>query len=71
MDLEPYQPLPCVSYNGFLFKTASMTRAVTERKAKEGTCKNPKTLKLTCCEGAKENLSQNTIVSIVLDHNKH
>ncbi|XP_013863478.1 arf-GAP with Rho-GAP domain, ANK repeat and PH domain-containing protein 1 [Austrofundulus limnaeus] len=35
MDLEPYQPLPCVSYNGFLSKTASMTRAVTERKSKE------------------------------------
>ncbi|KAM4742821.1 arf-GAP with Rho-GAP domain, ANK repeat and PH domain-containing protein 1 isoform 2-T2 [Anableps anableps] len=35
MDLKHYQPPPCVSYNGFLFKTASMGRAVTERKVKE------------------------------------
>ncbi|XP_047247047.1 arf-GAP with Rho-GAP domain, ANK repeat and PH domain-containing protein 1-like isoform X4 [Girardinichthys multiradiatus] len=35
MDLEHYQPPPSVSYNGFLFKTASMGRAVTERKVKE------------------------------------
>ena len=36
MDLSHYQPSPCVSHNGFLFKTASMARAVTERKGKEG-----------------------------------
>uniref|UniRef100_A0A3Q1C9K9 ArfGAP with RhoGAP domain, ankyrin repeat and PH domain 1 n=1 Tax=Amphiprion ocellaris TaxID=80972 RepID=A0A3Q1C9K9_AMPOC len=35
MDPVSYQPPPCVSHNGFLFKTASMARAVTERKAKE------------------------------------
>ncbi|XP_037835148.1 arf-GAP with Rho-GAP domain, ANK repeat and PH domain-containing protein 1 isoform X2 [Kryptolebias marmoratus] len=35
MDLQHYQPSPCVSYNGFLSKTASMTRAVTECKPKE------------------------------------
>ncbi|XP_015241666.1 PREDICTED: arf-GAP with Rho-GAP domain, ANK repeat and PH domain-containing protein 1 [Cyprinodon variegatus] len=35
MDLEHYQPPPTVSYNGFLHKTASMGRAVTERKVKE------------------------------------
>uniref|UniRef100_A0A8C5GBV1 ArfGAP with RhoGAP domain, ankyrin repeat and PH domain 1 n=1 Tax=Gouania willdenowi TaxID=441366 RepID=A0A8C5GBV1_GOUWI len=35
--MEPvhYPPAPCVSHNGFLFKTASMARAVTERKARE------------------------------------
>lgn len=31
-----YSAPPCVSHNGFLFKTASMSRAVTERKAREG-----------------------------------
>uniref|UniRef100_A0A8C2ZN69 ArfGAP with RhoGAP domain, ankyrin repeat and PH domain 1 n=1 Tax=Cyclopterus lumpus TaxID=8103 RepID=A0A8C2ZN69_CYCLU len=30
-----YSAPPCVSHNGFLFKTASMARAITERKAKE------------------------------------
>ncbi|XP_072248713.1 arf-GAP with Rho-GAP domain, ANK repeat and PH domain-containing protein 1 isoform X3 [Leuresthes tenuis] len=35
MDLSHYQPSPCVSHNGFLFKTASMARAITERKGKE------------------------------------
>ncbi|XP_041850481.1 arf-GAP with Rho-GAP domain, ANK repeat and PH domain-containing protein 1-like isoform X2 [Melanotaenia boesemani] len=35
MDLSHYKPPPCVSYNGFLFKTASMARAITERKTKE------------------------------------
>ncbi|KAF7219514.1 arf-GAP with Rho-GAP domain, ANK repeat and PH domain-containing protein 1 isoform X1 [Nothobranchius furzeri] len=35
MDLQHYQPSPCASYNGFLFKTASLTRAVTECKARE------------------------------------
>ncbi|KAM6933000.1 arf-GAP with Rho-GAP domain, ANK repeat and PH domain-containing protein 1 [Xenentodon cancila] len=30
-----YQPPPCVSYNGFLFKTASMARAIPERKGRE------------------------------------
>lgn len=36
METEPYLPPPCVSHNGFLFKTASMARAITERKAREG-----------------------------------
>lgn len=36
MDPEPYPLPPSVSHNGFLFKTASMARPVTERKAKEG-----------------------------------
>uniref|UniRef100_A0A1A7XFN8 ArfGAP with RhoGAP domain, ankyrin repeat and PH domain 1 n=1 Tax=Iconisemion striatum TaxID=60296 RepID=A0A1A7XFN8_9TELE len=35
MDLQHYQPSPCASYNGFLFKTASLTRVVTEFKARE------------------------------------
>ncbi|KAK5929221.1 hypothetical protein CgunFtcFv8_010470 [Champsocephalus gunnari] len=35
MDPRHYLPAPCVSHNGFLFKTASMARAITERKAKE------------------------------------
>ncbi|XP_071058265.1 arf-GAP with Rho-GAP domain, ANK repeat and PH domain-containing protein 1-like isoform X2 [Pseudochaenichthys georgianus] len=35
MDTRHYLPAPCVSHNGFLFKTASMARAITERKAKE------------------------------------
>ncbi|XP_061575191.1 arf-GAP with Rho-GAP domain, ANK repeat and PH domain-containing protein 1-like isoform X2 [Cololabis saira] len=35
MEPKHYQPPPCVSYNGFLFKTASMARAITERKGKE------------------------------------
>ncbi|KAM4589452.1 arf-GAP with Rho-GAP domain, ANK repeat and PH domain-containing protein 1 isoform 1-T1 [Fundulus diaphanus] len=35
MNLEHYQPPPSVSYNGFLYKTGSMARAVTERKVKE------------------------------------
>ncbi|KAA8593973.1 hypothetical protein FQN60_004807 [Etheostoma spectabile] len=35
MEAVHYSPPPCVSYNGFLFKTASMARAITERKAKE------------------------------------
>ncbi|CAG6004924.1 unnamed protein product [Menidia menidia] len=35
MDLSHYQPPASVSYNGFLFKTGSMARAITERKAKE------------------------------------
>uniref|UniRef100_A0AAX7UCG5 ArfGAP with RhoGAP domain, ankyrin repeat and PH domain 1 n=1 Tax=Astatotilapia calliptera TaxID=8154 RepID=A0AAX7UCG5_ASTCA len=35
MDPEPYPLPPSVSHNGFLFKTASMARPVTERKAKE------------------------------------
>lgn len=36
--MEPvhYSAPPSVSHNGFLFKTASMARAVTERKAREG-----------------------------------
>ncbi|XP_070826091.1 arf-GAP with Rho-GAP domain, ANK repeat and PH domain-containing protein 1 isoform X1 [Chaetodon trifascialis] len=35
MNAVHYTALPCVSHNGFLFKTASMARAVTERKARE------------------------------------
>ncbi|XP_007564194.1 arf-GAP with Rho-GAP domain, ANK repeat and PH domain-containing protein 1 isoform X2 [Poecilia formosa] len=35
MDLKYYPPPPCVSYEGYLFKTASMGRAVAERKMKE------------------------------------
>uniref|UniRef100_A0A3Q3LHJ0 ArfGAP with RhoGAP domain, ankyrin repeat and PH domain 1 n=1 Tax=Mastacembelus armatus TaxID=205130 RepID=A0A3Q3LHJ0_9TELE len=35
MDVVPYSAPPCVSYSGFLFKTASMTRAITERKTRE------------------------------------
>ncbi|KAM9317579.1 arf-GAP with Rho-GAP domain, ANK repeat and PH domain-containing protein 1 isoform 2-T2 [Pholidichthys leucotaenia] len=35
MEPEPYHPQPCVSHNGFMFKTASMSRAITERKVKE------------------------------------
>ncbi|XP_042343063.1 arf-GAP with Rho-GAP domain, ANK repeat and PH domain-containing protein 1-like isoform X4 [Plectropomus leopardus] len=35
MEAVHYAPPPCVSHNGFLFKTASMARAITERKAKE------------------------------------
>lgn len=31
-----YSAPPCISHNGFLFKTASMTRGITERKAREG-----------------------------------
>ncbi|XP_026196908.1 arf-GAP with Rho-GAP domain, ANK repeat and PH domain-containing protein 1 isoform X2 [Anabas testudineus] len=34
MEAKHYSPPPCVSYNGFLFKTASMARA-PERKARE------------------------------------
>ncbi|XP_069390078.1 arf-GAP with Rho-GAP domain, ANK repeat and PH domain-containing protein 1 isoform X2 [Paralichthys olivaceus] len=30
-----YSAPPCVTHNGFLFKTASMARAITERKARE------------------------------------
>ncbi|XP_075956073.1 arf-GAP with Rho-GAP domain, ANK repeat and PH domain-containing protein 1 isoform X2 [Anarhichas minor] len=30
-----YSPPRCVSHNGFLFKTASMARAITERKGKD------------------------------------
>lgn len=38
MAMKPvhYSAPPCVSHNGFLFKTASMARAITERKAREG-----------------------------------
>ncbi|XP_045929275.1 arf-GAP with Rho-GAP domain, ANK repeat and PH domain-containing protein 1-like isoform X1 [Micropterus dolomieu] len=35
MDAIHYSAPPCVSHNGFLFKTASMARAITERKGKE------------------------------------
>ncbi|XP_040901612.1 arf-GAP with Rho-GAP domain, ANK repeat and PH domain-containing protein 1-like isoform X2 [Toxotes jaculatrix] len=35
METKHYLPSPCVSHNGFLFKTASMARAITERKARE------------------------------------
>ncbi|XP_041796004.1 arf-GAP with Rho-GAP domain, ANK repeat and PH domain-containing protein 1-like isoform X3 [Chelmon rostratus] len=35
MEAVHYTAPPCVSHNGFLFKTASMARAVTERKARE------------------------------------
>ncbi|XP_034404157.1 arf-GAP with Rho-GAP domain, ANK repeat and PH domain-containing protein 1-like isoform X2 [Cyclopterus lumpus] len=35
MEPRHYSAPPCVSHNGFLFKTASMARAITERKAKE------------------------------------
>ncbi|XP_041669504.1 arf-GAP with Rho-GAP domain, ANK repeat and PH domain-containing protein 1-like isoform X2 [Cheilinus undulatus] len=35
MEALHYLPQPCVSHNGFLFKTASMARAVNERKSKE------------------------------------
>ncbi|XP_030007952.1 arf-GAP with Rho-GAP domain, ANK repeat and PH domain-containing protein 1 isoform X2 [Sphaeramia orbicularis] len=35
MDVNPYSPPLCVSHNGFLYKTASMARAITERKARE------------------------------------
>ncbi|XP_076591200.1 arf-GAP with Rho-GAP domain, ANK repeat and PH domain-containing protein 1 isoform X2 [Chaetodon auriga] len=35
MNAVHYTAPPCVSHNGFLFKTASMARAVTERKARE------------------------------------
>uniref|UniRef100_A0A671W8L5 ArfGAP with RhoGAP domain, ankyrin repeat and PH domain 1 n=1 Tax=Sparus aurata TaxID=8175 RepID=A0A671W8L5_SPAAU len=36
-DMDPvhYSAPTCVSHNGFLFKTASMARAITERKARE------------------------------------
>ncbi|KAM3875362.1 LOW QUALITY PROTEIN: arf-GAP with Rho-GAP domain, ANK repeat and PH domain-containing protein 1 [Diretmus argenteus] len=34
MEAVHFSP-PCVSHNGFLFKTASMARAITERKARE------------------------------------
>lgn len=36
MDMIHYSAPTCVSHNGFLFKTASMARAITERKAREG-----------------------------------
>ncbi len=36
MEARHYLPPPCVSHNGFLFKTGSMARAITERKAREG-----------------------------------
>lgn len=36
MDPVHYSAPTCVSHNGFLFKTASMARAITERKAREG-----------------------------------
>ncbi|XP_074535339.1 arf-GAP with Rho-GAP domain, ANK repeat and PH domain-containing protein 1 isoform X2 [Halichoeres trimaculatus] len=35
MEALHYLPQPCVSHNGFLYKTASMARAITERKSKE------------------------------------
>nr|XP_020473812.1 arf-GAP with Rho-GAP domain, ANK repeat and PH domain-containing protein 1 isoform X1 [Monopterus albus]XP_020473813.1 arf-GAP with Rho-GAP domain, ANK repeat and PH domain-containing protein 1 isoform X1 [Monopterus albus]XP_020473814.1 arf-GAP with Rho-GAP domain, ANK repeat and PH domain-containing protein 1 isoform X1 [Monopterus albus] len=35
MELKHVSPPVCVSYNGFLFKTASMSRVITERKARE------------------------------------
>ncbi|XP_062274830.1 arf-GAP with Rho-GAP domain, ANK repeat and PH domain-containing protein 1-like isoform X2 [Scomber scombrus] len=35
METKPYSPPLCVSHNGFLFKTGSMARAITERKSKE------------------------------------
>ncbi|XP_070761411.1 arf-GAP with Rho-GAP domain, ANK repeat and PH domain-containing protein 1 isoform X2 [Enoplosus armatus] len=35
MQTIHYSAPPCVSHNGFLFKTASMARAITERKARE------------------------------------
>ncbi|XP_029301618.1 arf-GAP with Rho-GAP domain, ANK repeat and PH domain-containing protein 1 isoform X2 [Cottoperca gobio] len=35
MEARHYLPAPCVSHNGFLFKTASMGRAITEHKARE------------------------------------
>uniref|UniRef100_UPI0037E87F7A arf-GAP with Rho-GAP domain, ANK repeat and PH domain-containing protein 1 isoform X2 n=1 Tax=Semicossyphus pulcher TaxID=241346 RepID=UPI0037E87F7A len=35
MEALHYLPQPCVSHNGFLFKTASMARAITERKSRE------------------------------------
>nr|XP_020497373.1 arf-GAP with Rho-GAP domain, ANK repeat and PH domain-containing protein 1 isoform X1 [Labrus bergylta] len=35
MEALHYSPQPCVSYNGFLFKTASMARAITEHKSRE------------------------------------
>lgn len=47
MDPEPYPLPPSVSHNGFLFKTGSMARPVTERKAKEGKHKHSTTTTLT------------------------
>ncbi|CAL8361696.1 unnamed protein product [Merluccius merluccius] len=35
METVHYMPSPSVSYNGFLFKTGSMARAITERKGRE------------------------------------
>nr|XP_046244713.1 arf-GAP with Rho-GAP domain, ANK repeat and PH domain-containing protein 1-like isoform X2 [Scatophagus argus] len=35
METRHYSPPSCVSHNGFLFKTGSMARAITERKARE------------------------------------
>ncbi|KAM6946388.1 arf-GAP with Rho-GAP domain, ANK repeat and PH domain-containing protein 1 [Aplochiton taeniatus] len=35
METEPYKPPASVSLNGFLFKTGSMARLATERKARE------------------------------------
>ncbi|XP_035009829.2 arf-GAP with Rho-GAP domain, ANK repeat and PH domain-containing protein 1 isoform X4 [Hippoglossus stenolepis] len=35
MEAVHYSAPPCVSHNGFLFKTASMARAISERKGKE------------------------------------
>ncbi|XP_035389930.1 arf-GAP with Rho-GAP domain, ANK repeat and PH domain-containing protein 1 isoform X1 [Electrophorus electricus] len=35
MHPEHYIPLPSITHNGFLFKTASMARPITERKNKE------------------------------------
>lgn len=36
MSTVHYSTLPSVSLNGFLFKTGSMTRVVTDRKGREG-----------------------------------
>lgn len=47
MDTEHYLPPSCVSHNGFLFKTASMARAITERKGKDGIHRCHATLTLT------------------------
>lgn len=36
MSTMQYSTLPSVSLNGFLFKTSSMTRVMTDRKGREG-----------------------------------
>lgn len=46
MSTVHYSTLPSVSLNGFLFKTGSVTRVITDRKGREGGWNQETTLRI-------------------------